>query len=99
MAPEWPPYVVIFDAKLVNGRLKGAVQYVEPGEQGKTLRVRWNVESQPQDFIPVGEGVAYVHVRRTEADVRSFDRRAAALRPALHDNRETQRGVDRDPGT
>src|SRR5829696_1798734 len=64
MAPEYVPYIVIFDAKLVNGALKGSVQYVEPDVQhdgsGNTLRVRWNVESQPQDFMPVGEGVAFV---------------------------------------
>jgi len=70
MAPEYVPYIVIFDAKLVNGALKGSVQYVEPDVQhdgsGNTLRVRWNVESQPQDFMPVGEGVAFVDTKDTE---------------------------------
>jgi hypothetical protein len=69
MAPEHPPVLVVFDAKIINGALKGTLQYIEPEEGGRELRVRWGVENQPEGFVAVGEGVAYVYAEDTKARI------------------------------
>jgi hypothetical protein len=69
MAPERPPRLVVFDGKSINGGLRGSVHYAEPNfyKPGVDwIRVRWNVESQPADFIPIADGVAYVYNRDEE---------------------------------
>jgi len=60
MAPEFPPSLVIFDARFEDDELMGSLQYVEAPEK-KRLRVRWSVDSQPANYLPVGGGVAYVY--------------------------------------
>jgi hypothetical protein len=37
---------------------------------GDRLLVRWAVESQPEDFAPVGGGVAYIYSKSAECGVR-----------------------------
>lgn len=66
MAPENPPSLVIFDARLVNQQLLGSCQYIEPSGPRSRLRVRWAVESQPEGFAAVGGGVAYVYAEDGE---------------------------------
>jgi len=60
MAPEHPPYLVIFDGRIESGDLRGTCEYIEPKTPGSRLRVCWAVESQPDGSIPVGGGVAYL---------------------------------------
>jgi hypothetical protein len=60
MAPEFPPSLVIFDARFENEQLVGSLEYVE-APKNKRLRVRWNVTAQPTGYISVGGGVAYVY--------------------------------------
>ena len=50
MAADIPPYLVILDARIENERLRGPCEYIEPRPEG--LRLRWSVESQPEDFAP-----------------------------------------------
>jgi ribulose bisphosphate carboxylase small subunit len=69
MAPERPPRLVVFDSKIGNGELRGSAHYVEPKAGVGEIRVRWNVESQPADFMPVADGVAYVLNRDEAVDV------------------------------
>jgi hypothetical protein len=59
MAPEHPPKLVIFDSRFKEGKLKGDLYYVEV-PIGVRLRVRWDCERAPENFQPVGDGVAYV---------------------------------------
>jgi hypothetical protein len=59
MAPEHPPELVIFDSRFEEEKLKGNLHYVEV-PIGNRLRVRWDSEREPENFKPVGEGVAYV---------------------------------------
>ncbi len=60
MAPEYPPGLVIFDSKRLEGnRLTGTLSYIEV-PIGERLRVRWGVGKQPQGFRPVADGVAFV---------------------------------------
>ena len=59
MAPEYPPGLVIFDSQFEDDKLKGDLYYVEV-PIGSRLRVRWDTERQPENFRPVGGGVAYV---------------------------------------
>src|SRR5437762_3899255 len=59
MAPELPPRLVCIDLKFEDGRLHGAVEYIEV-LGNERLRVRWDVKSQPAGFFPVCGGVAYV---------------------------------------
>ena len=62
MAPEYPPSLVLFDARWDKNVLKGVLEYVEAGgPNSERLRVRWSVEGQPEDFRAVGGGVAYVY--------------------------------------
>ena len=67
MAPEHPPELVIFDSRFADGKLKGDLHYIEV-PVGERLRVAWEPEQQPENFQPVGGGVAYVfqaeHVSR-----------------------------------
>ncbi|MEI7730998.1 MAG: toll/interleukin-1 receptor domain-containing protein [Verrucomicrobiota bacterium] len=67
MAPEHPPELVIFDSRFADGKLKGDLYYIEV-PIGERLRVAWEPEQQPENFQPVGGGVAYVfqaeHVSR-----------------------------------
>jgi hypothetical protein len=66
MAPENAPSLVILDTRIENGDLRGSCEYIEPRTPGTRLRVRWAVESQPQDFAPVGGGVAYIYSKGAE---------------------------------
>lgn len=59
MAPEYPPQLVLFDARFEGEILKGDLHYVEV-PIGDRLRVRWDAEHEPENFEPVGGGVAYV---------------------------------------
>lgn len=59
MAPEYPPELVIFDARFEGEKLKGHLHYIEV-PIGHRLRVRWDAEREPESFLPVGGGVAYV---------------------------------------
>ena len=66
MAPEYTPKIVIFDARFENGELKGSTQYIETEHASQQLRVRWDVESQPEDFRQIGGGIAYVYAKGPE---------------------------------
>src|SRR5688572_33181813 len=59
MAPEYPPQLVIFDARFEAKTLKGDLHYIEV-PLGERLRVRWDAERAPRKFQPVGGGVAYI---------------------------------------
>jgi TIR domain len=59
MAPEHAPALVIFDSRFEDDKLKGELLYVEV-PPGKRLRVRFADEREPENFQPVGGGVAYV---------------------------------------
>ena len=59
MAPEYPPQLVVFDARFAGEILKGDLHYIEV-PPGNLLRVRWDSEDEPENFQPVGGGVAYV---------------------------------------
>src|SRR5208337_3909634 len=61
MAPEHAPGVAIVDAQFDGDSLRARLEYVEPQRPGLRLRVRWSVESQPEDFRSVGRGVAYIY--------------------------------------
>jgi hypothetical protein len=65
MAPENPPCLVIFDASIQENELIGPVRYIE-ASPGEYLRVRWNVNDQPDDFKPMGNGVVYVYTKNTK---------------------------------
>ena len=69
MAPERPPSVVIFDARFEGDSLRGTLHYVESQDTNLRLRVRWNVASQPKDYRPVCDGVAYVYQKAGKVDV------------------------------
>jgi hypothetical protein len=58
MAPEHPPELVIFDSRFDDDSLKGDLYYIEV-PMGR-LRVRWDAEREPENFQPVGGGVAHV---------------------------------------
>jgi hypothetical protein len=66
MAPEYVPSVVIFDGRIENGELQGSSEYVEPRSPGSLLRLRFGAKSQPEGFIPVGGGVAYLKAEETD---------------------------------
>jgi hypothetical protein len=68
MAPEFPPSLVIFDARFKGNVLQGALEYVEAvgARSEHRLRVRWSVEDQPQDYRAVGGGVAYIYDKGPE---------------------------------
>ncbi len=68
MAPEFPPILVIFDARFERNVLKGVLEYVESGSTQR-LRVRWSVGSQPRDYCAVGGGVAYVYDKGSEFQI------------------------------
>jgi LysM repeat protein len=70
MAPEYPRDLVVLDLRLENGVLAGPIEYVQAAEAGR-LRVRWDVEGQPEDFLSVGNGVAYVLASTVETISRS----------------------------
>ena len=59
MAPEHPPELVIFDARFEEKKLVGDLHYIEV-PIGHRLRVRWDAESEAEDFQPIGGGVASV---------------------------------------
>ena len=61
MAPEYPPSLVIFDARFENGDLLGRLSYIEKADENTRLRVRWNVGMQPASFRAAGNGVVFVH--------------------------------------
>ena len=67
MAPEYPPGLVIFDSRFEDNKLKGHLHYVEV-PIGNRLRVRWDTEGEPENFRPVGGGVAYVFKTRKLKD-------------------------------
>jgi hypothetical protein len=60
VAPEFPPTLVILDARSEGGKLRATCEYVEAKQTGTRLRVRWGVGAAPNGFSPVGGGVAYV---------------------------------------
>lgn len=60
MAPEFPPTLVILDARFEGGKLRATCEYVEARQTGARLRVRWGVDAAPSGFSPVGGGVAYI---------------------------------------
>jgi hypothetical protein len=67
MAPEYPTRLVVFKARFEDGRLKGSIKYVET-DTGEPLRVRWAVESKPEDFDEVRfeddhRGVVFVYTK------------------------------------
>lgn len=64
MAPEFAPSVVIFDALDHQAdNLQGRVEYVEAPSPTLRLRIRWNAERQPDGYLPIGNGVAYVYAK------------------------------------
>jgi hypothetical protein len=70
MAPEFAPSMVIFDARFERDSLVGSIEYVESLDPDRRrLRVRWAVESQPKDYLPVGGGVAYVNNKESAISV------------------------------
>lgn len=60
MAPEYPPRLVVLELVGKPSELAADITYVEPVDQGQ-LRVRWSEQSCPPDFLPIGNGVAFVH--------------------------------------
>jgi hypothetical protein len=61
MAPESPGNLVALDLEWRNSRLECQVDRYDPtGEE--FLHVSWNAIECPEDYVPVGSGVAYVWV-------------------------------------
>lgn len=69
MAPERVPSLVVFDSRFENSVLEGSVEYIEPKDPKYRLRVRWNVERQPEGYRSVGKGVAYIYDTGSEVDI------------------------------
>ena len=97
MAPEYPPVLVIFNSRFENDKLMGTVEYVECGspKPNKRLRVRWGVESKPEDYISVGEGIAFVYNKNNEVEIlpKSID---DAPKPLGNDQYLWSEGLDFD---
>jgi len=80
MAPEHPPSLVIFDARIENDTLRGSCEYIEPSTPGTRLQVRWAVESQPEGFAAVGGGVAYIYTKNSDFNFVPISKDASPVR-------------------
>ena len=90
MAPENAPSLVILDTRIENGDLRGSCEYIEPRTPGARLRVRWAVQSQPEDFAPVGGGVAYIYAKGTEFESQPVSKDAIPVDLGEHRYRWTE---------
>ncbi len=65
MADEQPPRLIICNAYWQENELLCNLSYFE-ASTGEHLRVRFNEKSQPDGFIPVANGVAYLYAKDVE---------------------------------
>jgi hypothetical protein len=73
MAPEWPPRLIAVNLRVEpSGILKCAVEIIEAPEH-KRLRMLWAVDSAPEGYRPVCEGVAYLQETGEEIPMGSYD--------------------------
>lgn len=60
MAPERPPKLAVLDLRFEDATLLANLDYVEVLRDNERLRVRWNEEHAPLNFVTIAGGVAHV---------------------------------------